>query len=62
MNNYLRIEVKLLKALQGITYKELAEEYLGIRQDSFYSWLKGYYDLGEEKQKQLYDVVLTLKE
>lgn len=62
MNNYLRIEVKLLKALQDITYKELAEEYLGIRQDSFYSWLKGYYDLGEEKQKQLYDVVLTLKE
>ena len=62
MNNYLRIEVKLLKALQDITYKELAEEYLGIRQDSFYSWLKGYYDLGEEKQKQLYEIVLTLKE
>lgn len=62
MNNYLRLQVKLLKALQGISYKELAEEYLGIRQDSFYSWLKGYYNLGEEKQKQLYDVVLTLKE
>lgn len=62
MNNYLRVEVKLLKALQGISYKELAEEYLGIRQDSFYSWLKGYYNLGEEKQKQLYEVVLTLKE
>lgn len=62
MNKYLRTEVKLLKALQGFSYKELAEEYLGIRQDSFYSWLKGYYNLGEEKQKQLYEIVLTLKE
>lgn len=62
MNEILRKEVKLLKALQGISYKELAEEYLGIRQDSFYSWLKGYYNLGKEKQRQLYDVVVTLKE
>ena len=62
MNEILRKEVKLLKAFQGVSYKELAEEYLGIRQDSFYSWLKGYYNLGEEKQKQLYDVVVTLNE
>lgn len=62
MNDVLRKEVKLLKALQGVSYKELAEEYLGIRQDSFYAWLKGYYNLGEEKQKQLYDIVVTLKE
>jgi len=62
MNAYLRKEVKLLKALQGISYKELAEEYLGIRQDSFYSWLRGYYNLGQEKQQQLYDVVSNLKE
>ena len=62
MNENLRKEVKLLKALQGVTYKELAEEYLGIRQDSFYAWLNGYYDLGQEKQQQLYDVVVTLKE
>ena len=62
MNEILRKEVKLLKALQGVSYKEIAEEYLGIRQASFYSWLKGYYSLGEEKQKQLYDVVVTLKE
>ena len=44
MNEILRKEVKLLKALQGVSYKEIAEEYLGIRQDSFYSWLKGYYN------------------
>ena len=47
MNEILRKEVKLLKALQGVSYKEIAEEYLGIIKDSFYSWLKGYYNLGE---------------
>lgn len=62
MNDFLRKEVKLLKALQGVSYKELAEEYLGIKQDSFYSWLKGYYNLGDEKQQLLYDVVNNLKE
>lgn len=62
LNDYLRKEVKLIKALQGISYKELSEEYLGIRKDSFYSWLHGYYDLGKEKQELLYDVISTLKE
>lgn len=62
MNEFLRKEVKLLKAFQGISYKEIAEEYLTMKQDSFYAWLKGYYNLGEEKQHQLYDVVSILKE
>ena len=62
MNDYLRKEVKLLKALQGISYKELAEEYLGLRQDSFYSWLHGYYDLGIEKQHLLLEILNILKE
>ena len=61
MNEYLRKECKLLKALQGISYKELAE-YLEVRQDSFYCWLKGYYDLGEKKQKELQQIVANLKE
>jgi len=62
MNELLRKEVKLLKALQGISYKELAEEYLGLRQDSFYSWLHGYYDLGIEKQHLLLEILNILKE
>jgi len=61
MNDKLRKEVKLLKALQGISYKEIAD-YLEIRQDSFYNWLKGYYDLGEERQNRLFDVIACLKE
>lgn len=61
MNDKLRKEVKLLKALQGISYKEIAD-YLEIRQDSFYNWLKGYYDLGKERQNRLFDVIACLKE
>ncbi len=48
----LRKQVKLLKALQGITYKELAE-LLEIKTNSFYSWLNNNYDLGEEKETLL---------
>ena len=61
MNEYLRKEVKLLKALQGVSYKEIAE-FLEIRQVSLYNWLCGYYELGTQKQKRLYEIIETLKE
>ena len=61
MNDKLRKEVKLLKALQGVSYKELAD-YLEIRQDSFYNWLKGYYNFSYERQLMLYDIIAYLKE
>lgn len=61
MNEVLRKECKLLKALQGITYKELAS-YLEIRVDSFYCWLKGYYDFGTNTQERLSKIISTLKE
>lgn len=61
MNEYLRKECKLLKAIQGISYKEIAE-YLEITQDSFYCWIKGYYDLGNKKQKRLRTIIEDLKE
>ena len=48
MNEYLRKEVKMLKALQGISYKELAE-YLEVKVNSLYSWLRGNYDFGENR-------------
>ena len=54
--------MKLLKALQGISYTELAESYLEIKKTSFYSWLHGDFDLSLEKQKLLYEVIETLKE
>lgn len=61
MNEALRKQVKELKVYQNITYKELAE-YLEIQRNSFYNWLKGYYNLGDEKQKQLQDIINNLKE
>ena len=61
MNDKLRKEVKLLKALQGVCYKEIAV-LLEIRQDSFYNWLKGYYEFGNERQHRLLEVICCLKE
>lgn len=61
MNEYLRKQCKLLKAIQNVTYKELSE-YLEVKQDSFYCWLKGYFDFSEHKQKHLQAIIDNLKE
>ena len=61
MNDFLRKEVKLLKAIQGISYKEIAE-FLEIQRNSFYNWLKGYYNFSDERQARLYEVIACLKE
>ena len=59
MNENLRKQVKVLKALQNINYKEIAE-YLEIKQQSFYSWLKGSYDLSFNKQIKLQEILSIL--
>ena len=61
MNDYLRKKVKMLKALQGITYKEIAE-YLEIKNSSFYSWIYGNYNLSRAKQSRLNEILNTLEE
>ena len=61
MNEKLRIECKNLKAFQNKSYKELAEN-LEIKTDSFYCWLKGYYNLSLEKQQRLEEIISMLKE
>ena len=61
MNNELRKQVKLLKALQGISYKKIAE-YLEIKVDSLYSWLRGNYDFSEKRLSMLQNVITNLKE
>lgn len=48
MNDNLRLSVKELKMMYGVNYNEIAE-YLEIKRNSFYNWLKGYYDLSIEK-------------
>lgn len=61
MNDNLRYQVKELKIYQGIAYKEIAE-YLEVSKNSFYNWLKGYYELSFEKEQRLKEIVGTLKE
>jgi transposase len=56
MQEKLRKEVKLLKALQGISYNEIAG-YLEIHRNSFYNWLKGYYDFSIEKEQRLIEIL-----
>ena len=40
MQNELRKEIKLLKALQNVSYTEIAE-HLEIHRNSLYNWLNG---------------------
>lgn len=61
MNDFLRKQVKLLHAIQGIKYKEVAE-YLEIPYNSFLNWLYKYYNFGDEKLSLLKDILSDLKE
>ncbi len=61
MNNELRKRVRLLKALQGVSYKEIAY-YLEITTNSLYNWLRGQYDLSPERQDDLNDILNNLSE
>lgn len=60
MQEKLRKEIKLLKALYGITYRELAD-CLEIQKNSFYNWLKGYYNLSATKEKNLIELIDLIK-
>lgn len=61
MNTELRHKVKELKVYQGIAYKEIAQ-YLEISRNSFYNWLNGYYELSNEKEQHLKEIISILKE
>ena len=57
----LRKRVKLLKALQKVSYKELAE-YIEMSPKSFYNWINGQYEFGDERKKRLKFIIDTLQE
>lgn len=57
----LRKRVKLLKALQKISYKEIAE-YMEVQPKSFYCWINGYYEFSDERKQRLKTVIDTLQE
>lgn len=61
MQNILRKEVKLLKAFNGISYTAFAEA-IGVKQNSFYAWLRGQYDFGFYTEQELKQFIFKLKE
>ena len=61
MQEKLRNKVKLLKAFQNVSYTSIAED-LEIHRNSFYNWLKGYYNLSAEKEKRLTEIINLISE
>ena len=61
MNDELRKQCKELKVFQGVAYTEIAG-FLEVKRNSFYNWLNGYYNFGEDRQKQLQAIIETIKE
>lgn len=60
-NKRLRLRVQRDRWEHGITYTELAE-YLEIKRGSFYNWLHGYFDFGQEKLERLKELLDLLEE
>ena len=58
----LRKEVKLIKALEDISYKTIAEDLLDMKYNSFINWLHGYYCLGYSRSKLLREFIEGYKE
>lgn len=61
MQENLRKQVKMLKALQNISYTEIAE-LLEISRSAMYNWLKEQYNLSQTKADRLQEIIETLKE
>ena len=61
MQDNLRKRIKVLCALQNITYTEIAE-YLEIKRSSFYNWLSGQYELSKSKENRLIEIIYLISE
>ena len=61
MQDELRKQVKLLKALQGISYTEIAE-HLEIHRNSLYNWLNQQFSLSADKESRLLEIIGYLKD
>lgn len=57
----LRKEVRALKAFYNIKYKSISEE-LGIKQNSFYGWLKNDFSLSSSNKRKLECIIKRYKE
>lgn len=61
MQENLRNQVKTLKAFQNVAYSEIAT-HLEMHKNSFYNWLKGYYNLSAEKEQRLIEIINLISE
>lgn len=61
MQDILRMAVKVYKAKNDTNYKAIANE-LNMNKNSFYNWLRGCYDLSEEKVCVLQAILNNRKE
>ena len=61
MQDELRKQVKLLKALQGISYTEIAE-HLEIHRNSLYNWLNQQFELSADRESRLLEIIGYLKD
>lgn len=52
----LRFEVRLLKILYGVSYAFVASA-IDIKSISMYKWLSGDYELSQEKEERLQDII-----
>jgi len=55
--DFLREQVKKLKWQEDISYREIAEDLLCMKYNSFINWLHGYTNLGYERKKQLEEYI-----
>lgn len=61
LDNYkARKEVKLLKAMNDVTYKEFAE-MANIKSSTLYNWLAGSFSFGEETLANVSELIADLK-
>ena len=56
----MRKKVKMAKAMNDDVYYKDFANYLCISQNSFYNWLKGYYNLSNKKADKLEEVIVDL--
>ena len=54
---YLRDQVKRLKWKEGISFKCIAEELLGMKYNSFINFVHGYKKLGNKRVKILKEYI-----
>lgn len=58
----LRKRVKMIKAMEDISYKIIAEDLLDMKYNSFINWLHGYSNLGYTRSQKLRDYIDCLED